>query len=256
MSDNGLLAPQEKRIFSRQIALPEIGEKGQETLKKAKVLVIGAGGKGTSVLQLLAKAGVGELGISDNYLIEEEELPRQMVYGCKDLGKLRAIAVKDKIVPANNYVKFNVHNICLAPENIQSIIKPYDVVVDATDNFPARYLINDAAILNKKPYIYGAIHESLGMVSVFNYQQGPSFRCLYPHTPKDKQKPGVQGVFSWGILLNVMGSLMANETIKVILGKTTSLNGNLLKFNFIDYSISYEQIVKNAENFAITDIVG
>ncbi|NBC82565.1 MAG: hypothetical protein GVY19_04205 [Bacteroidetes bacterium] len=255
MGKNKILTEQEKRIFSHQIAFPHIGLPGQEKLKKSKVLVIGAGGKGTAVLQQLAKAGVGEIGISDNYLIEEVELPRQMLYGTSELGKLKAIAIKEKLIEANNFTQFNLHNICLSKDNIKPIIENYDVLVDTTDNFPARYLINDAAILLNKPWVFGSVVNSLGMVSVFNYQNGPSLRCHYPTVPKHKNKPPAKGINSWGIILNIVGCIIANEVINIVQDKPTDLSGNILNFNMLEYKISYEQVVKNPQNFTITDII-
>lgn len=249
MAASAQLSEQEKRILAHQIELPEIGEEGQLTIKAAKVLVIGAGGKGTSTLQQLAKAGVGTLGITDNYPIEENELPRQSIYGCKDIGKLRAIAVKDKIAPINHFIKFNIHNICLAPNNIDTIISKYDILVDATDNFPARYMINDAAIKHGKPFIFSSLLNSIGMISVFNYKNGPSLRCLYPNVPKSEGKPSASGLFSWGVPLSILGSLACNEALKIILEKDTPLSGQLMRFDFNNYHASFESIEKKEANF-------
>jgi len=255
MAQQHVVSEQEKRIYKDQIALPDIGENGQNKIKKARVLVIGAGGKGTAVLQQLAKAGVGKLGISDNYLISEDELPRQILHGTTDLGKLKAIAVKDKLLPANNFTDFYVHNICLSKDNILPIISDYDILVDTTDNFPARYLINDAAIITEKPWVFGSVFNSKAMISVFNYQGGPSLRCHFPEAPENAEKPTTKGLNAWGILLNIAGSIIAHEVLNIILEKPSNLSGNMLHFNILEYSSTYEQVVKNKAYFTITDFL-
>jgi molybdopterin/thiamine biosynthesis adenylyltransferase len=251
MPNSKQLSSQEQRILAHQIELPEIGLDNQITIKNAKVLVIGAGGKGTATMQQLAKSGVGTIGICDNYPIEESELPRQSIYGCKDLGKLRAIAVKEKLAPVNQFVEFVLHNICLSEDNIHSIIEPYDILIDATDNFPSRFMINDAAIKLKKPLVYASLLNSVGMLSVFNYHDGPSLRCLYPQVPKGNEKPVLDNMFSWGVPLSILGSLACAEVLKLILNKETRLSGELMQFNFSDYTIHYQKIEKNKENFSL-----
>ena len=179
------LSDREKRRYQRHIMLPEIGETGQKKLKQAKVLVIGAGGLGCPVLQYLAAAGVGTIGIVDNDLVQESNLQRQILYGRNDLGKLKAIIAKQRLMELNGLPEYKVLNTYLSKENALGILRDYDIVVDATDNFSSRYLISDACVIMGKPLVFGAIYKFEGQVSVFNYKGGPSLRCLYPESSED-----------------------------------------------------------------------
>jgi molybdopterin/thiamine biosynthesis adenylyltransferase len=245
-----VLSEREIRLFSQQIKLPSVGINGQEKLKKARVLIIGAGGKGSAVLQNLAVAGVGLIGISDNYLVEEQNMPMQRLYGDVDLGKQKAIIAKQRINQIVRNASFEVHNICLSPDNILKIFQPYDIIIDATDNFPAHYLINDAAIILKKPVVYGSVFHTLGMVSVFNYNEGPSFRCLYSKKPRQLKNPGDDGILGIGILYSITGTIMANEVLAIILGHPVKLSGRLYIFNIKDYGIKTKSIDRKPENFS------
>ncbi len=244
-----ILSDKEIRRYIDQINLPSLGIEGQEKIKQARVLVIGAGGKGTSVLQHLTTAGIGKLGISDNYPVEEKALPRQKLYGNSDLGKQKAIISSQRLKEINHLVNIELHNVCLSENNISPICDDYDIIVDATDNFPAHYLVNDAAIILNKPLIFGTVYNSQGMITVFNYQDGPSLRCLYPVTPAGKEKPPLKGLFGSSILTDIVGTIMTNEIFKVILGLPTELNGNLLIFDAVNYAFTREKIIKNPENF-------
>jgi adenylyltransferase/sulfurtransferase len=255
MNDSGkqlvseILSQKEIRRYVLQISLPDIGLTGQEKIKQAKILVIGAGGKGTSVLQNLATVGVGKLGISDNYPIEESQLSRQHFYGNGDIGKQKAIVSKQKLMEINPLVNYELHNVCLSEQNIEIICKNYDILIDTTDNFPAHFLINDASIKLGKPMIFGTAINPNGLVSVFNYKGGPSFKSLYPTVPKYENKPQLDGLLCQSSLLNIIGAIIANETIKLILGHDSLLSGNLLKFDAMAYSIAFETIIKNPQNF-------
>jgi molybdopterin/thiamine biosynthesis adenylyltransferase len=246
-----ILSDKEIRILAQQIQLPEVGIAGQEKIKNARVLVIGAGGKGTSVLQSLVAAGVGTIGITDNMLVEENILPRQNLYGEKDLGKQRAIISAQRLSESGSSSVFTLHNICLMETNILDIIAPYNLLVDATDNFPAHYMINDAAILSGKPCVYGSVNHNAGFVSVFNLPGGPSFRCLYPQRPRTKETLKDEGIPALNVLYQITGTLMASEAIKIILGKPSSLNGRLLHFHLDTYTGTFESITRNEENFRI-----
>jgi sulfur-carrier protein adenylyltransferase/sulfurtransferase len=243
-----ILSPKELRRYAQQINLPEIGLKGQEKIKQAKVLIIGAGGKGTCVLQNLAVAGIGQLGICDNFPVQENDLCRQYLYGNNDLGKQKAIIAKQKLLEINSLVSYELHNVCLSEQNIEIICKEYDILIDTTDNYPARCLINDAAINLGKPVIFGSIQNSIGLVSIFNFKGGPSFKCLYPSfLINEKTLPDdFAGQIS---LISIIGAIIGNETIKMIIGHGSKLNGNLLIFDYSNYSVSYEVIKKNPENF-------
>lgn len=249
-----ILSEKEFRRYAYQIKLPSVGIEGQEKLKKSKVIVIGAGSKGTVVLQNLANAGIGELGISDNLIVEEKSLSKQRLYGDKDIGKQKAIISRQKLAELNHLVKYELYNIYINKNNILDICNEYSVIVDATDNYQTKYLLNDAAIILQKPIIFGHIHNSTGMVSVFNYNRGPSLRCLFPDIPSEDKNPEVKNIASTGILYNIIGTIMANEVLKVLLNFNNTLSGKLLNFNILDYSISYQKIVKNSKNLKIKSL--
>jgi sulfur-carrier protein adenylyltransferase/sulfurtransferase len=246
-----ILSDKEIRIMAQQIQLPEVGIAGQEKTKNSRVLVIGAGGKGTSVLQSLAAAGVGFLGITDNMLVEENILPRQKLYGEKDLGKQRAIISAQRLSESGCSSVFTLHNICLMETNILDIIAPYDLLVDATDNFPAHYMINDAAIIAGKPFVYGSVIHNTGFVSTFNLPGGPSYRCLYPQLPRSKTPLKDEGIPALNLLYRITGALMAGEVMKIILGLPSPLHGKLLRFHLDTYTSTFETITRNEENFRI-----
>ena len=244
-----ILSAQEIRRYSQQLELPDLGLVGQERIKQAKILVIGAGSKGTSIMQHLVSAGIGKLGISDNMLVKEDNLPGQTLYGTKDIGKQKAIISRQHLLELNHHIKSEVHNICLVESNISDICKEYDVIIDATDNFPAHYLINDAAIKLGKPFIYGSINTNEIYVSIFNYQDGPSFRCLYPEIPAHKTKPVTNGIYNTGILGGIAGAIMANETMKIILGKSSEISGAMFILDISSFNIEIRKIDKDPQNF-------
>ena len=247
-----ILSDRELRLFSKQIQLPSVGIRGQEKLKEARVLVIGAGGKGSSLLQNLVSAGIGNLGISDNFGIEEVLIPKQSLYGDLDIGKQKAIVAKQKLSQLNHEVNLVLHNICLSEDNILDIFKDYNLVVDATDNFAAHYLINDAAIISKKTVIFGSVFHKQGLITVFNHHNGPSFRCLFPKIPHNTVNPADDGIYGLTILHHITGTIMANEVLSAVLGNHVLLNGKLLIFDISNYSITTEKIERNPENFTIT----
>jgi sulfur-carrier protein adenylyltransferase/sulfurtransferase len=246
-----VLSDREIRVLTEQIQLPDIGIAGQEKIKKASVLVIGAGGKGTAALQSLASAGIGMIGITDNMLVEEKTLPRQSLYGEKDLGKQRAIISANRLTERGCSSQINLHNICLLETNILEIIAPYDLLIDATDNFPAHHMINDAAVIAGKPWVYGSVHNGNALVTTFNYSGGPSFRCLYPQLTKSREPSGNDGIPAISILYGIAGSLMAAEALKIILHKPTQLNGKLLHFQFKTLNTRFTDIKRNDDNFKI-----
>jgi len=246
-----VLSDMEIRALSEQIQLPGIGLAGQEKIKKARVLVIGAGGKGASALQGLVVSGVGVIGISDNYMVEDNALPRQSLYGEKDLGKQKAIISKQRLAEPGRHTTFELHNICLSEANILQIVAPYDIILDTTDNFPAHYLINDAAVLSGKPLVFGSVIHNAGLVSVFNHAGGPSFRCLYPRVPGKDGSFTDEGIPSVGMPYRITGDIMACETLKIILGFPSVLSGKLMRFSISDYGIQYSPIRRNEANFRI-----
>jgi adenylyltransferase/sulfurtransferase len=183
--------------------------------------------------------------------VEEDILPRQNLYGEKDLGKQRAIISAQRVAESGCSSAFTLHNICLMETNILDIIAPYDLLVDATDNFPAHYMINDAAIISGKPYVYGSVSHNAGFVSSFNLAGGPSFRCLYPQRPRTKTPLKDEGIPALNLLYKITGTFMAAEALKIIQGMPSALNGKLLRFHMDTYAITFETITRNDENFKI-----
>jgi adenylyltransferase/sulfurtransferase len=235
-----ILSDKEFRKYALQIQLPDVGLDGQEKIKKARILVIGAGGKGTSILQSLVAAGVGYIGICDNFKVEESALPRQSLYGDTDLGKQKAIVSKQRLLELTRMTFFELHNICLSESNVSTIISNYDILADATDNFGAHYLINDAALTAGKPMVFGSVLHNTVQVSVFNHSGGPSLRNFYPTIPDHSENSNVERATALQLLYGIAGSFMANEILKIILGHETVLSGKLLRFNLSDYSCAVE----------------
>jgi len=248
------LTHQELRRYNRHIMLPEVGRDGQKALKKARVLVVGAGGLGCPVLQYLAAIGIGKLGIIDFDKVDEENLQRQVLYGLQDLGKLKSIIVKTRLQQFNPLVNYEIINIRMDRNNALNIIQQYDIVVDATDNYPTRYLINDACVILKKPMVYGSIHTFEGQVSVFNYREGPTYRCLFPKMPGKREAPAASEIGVIGVLPGIIGTFQANEVIKIILGKGGILSGKLLVINILEPSFYRFTITKNQKNLSITEL--
>jgi len=236
------LSKAELSRYSRHIKLNDVGIDGQEKLKIAKVLVIGAGGLGCPVLQHLTAAGVGTLGIVDGDTVEESNLQRQILFNQKDLKKPKAKTAALKLKEQNKHVNFKVADTPVNKENIIKLISDFDVVVDCTDNFPARYLINDACIIENKPLVFAAIHQFDGQISVFNYQDGPSYRCIFPEAPSDIPNCSEAGVLS--VLPGMIGTFQANEVLKLILGIGDVLKGKLLTINALNYQMSVVEFHK------------
>lgn len=231
-----MLTDKEKYRYSRHILLDKVGEMGQQKLKAAKVLVIGAGGLGCPVLQYLTAAGVGTIGVIDFDVVDETNLQRQILFTIHDIGKNKAIVAKERLELLNPFVKFEVYPKKLTPKNALEIFKHYDVVVDGTDNFSTRYLVNDACVISNKPLVYGAIYKFEGQVSVFNYQGGPTYRCLFPEPPKAGSVPNCSDVGVLGVLPGLIGTQQANEVLKIILEIGTPLSGKLLMYDALQSS--------------------
>jgi len=218
--------------YNRQMILPEIGEQGQHKLSKAKVLVIGAGGLGAAVLPYLAAAGVGEIGIADDDVIEISNLHRQVIYKTSAVGKSKVDQAKLMIAELNPSIKVNAIHEKLAVKNAISLFEKYDIIVDATDNIEIKYLINDACYITNKPMVYGSIFRFQGQVSVFNYQNGPTYRCLFPDENTQSLNCEDAGVI--GISVGIIGMLQANEVIKMILEIGEVLSGKILVYNILN----------------------
>jgi sulfur-carrier protein adenylyltransferase/sulfurtransferase len=217
--------------YNRHIILNEIGQRGQDKLFKAKVLVVGAGGLGCPVLQYITAAGIGTIGIIDFDLVEESNLQRQVLFGSSSLGKNKAIAAKQRLMDLNNTITINAYPEKLTHKNALELFNDYDIIVDGTDNFATRYLINDASIITNKPLVYGAIYKFEGQVAVFNYQIGASYRCLFSTPPKEGAIPNCSEIGVLGVLPGIIGSMQANEVLKIILGLGNILSGKLFCYN-------------------------
>ncbi|MDU8885071.1 HesA/MoeB/ThiF family protein [Yeosuana sp. MJ-SS3] len=217
--------------YNRHIILSDVGQEGQNKLLKAKVLIVGAGGLGCPVLQYLTAAGVGSIGIIDFDVVEESNLQRQILFGTSSLGKNKSIAAKERLADLNPSITINAYPEKLTLKNALDLFKNYDIIVDGTDNFSTRYLINDGAIITNKPIVYGAIYKFEGQVSVFNYTNGPSYRCLFPNPPKEGSVANCSEIGVLGVLPGIIGTMQANEVIKIILGFKDVLSGKLLCYN-------------------------
>ena len=236
--------------YSRQTTLRGFGTKGQQKLAETKVLVVGAGGLGIPALTYLNAMGVGTLGIVDKDLISLSNLHRQVLYGENEVGKPKVEVAIKRLKAQNDNTQLIPYATFLTRENAFEIISQYDIVVDATDNFPTRYLINDACVILNKPFIYGALHGFEGQVSVFNHDGGPTYRCLYPNMPKEDEVPNCNEHGVLGIIPGVIGNFQALETVKVITGIGEPLSGKLLLYNGLSQSlqkITFPLLKKNLE---------
>jgi adenylyltransferase/sulfurtransferase len=253
--EENILTPREIRIYNKQIMLPEIGIRGQEKLKKAKVLVVGAGGLGCPVLQYLTSAGVGKITIIEFDKVDETNLQRQVLYGSVDVGKLKSIIAKNRLEHLNSQAEIGIINLRLVSSNAPGIIKNFDIVVDATDNIEARYVINDSCVILNKPMVHGSIYKHEGMISVFNYKGGATYRCFNPSTEKKEIKnplPAQVGLF--GVLPGIVGTYMANEVIKIITETGEVLSGKVLYINIFNNTSHLISIKNNPENHKIKEL--
>lgn len=220
--------------YSRHLILPEVGVEGQKRLKAASVLCIGTGGLGSPLLLYLAAAGVGRIGIVDFDVVDNSNLQRQVIHGTSWVGKPKIESAKSRILEINPFCQVDLYETRLNADNALDIFQAYDVIVDGTDNFPTRYLVNDACVLLNKPNVYGSIFRFEGQASVFNYQDGPNYRDLYPEPPPPGMVPSCAEGGVLGILPGIIGCIQATETIKIIIGQGATLSGRLLLFNALD----------------------
>lgn len=246
--------------YSRHIILPSVGGKGQQKLRDAKILVVGAGGLGSPVAMYLAAAGVGKLGLVDFDVVDLSNLQRQLLHGTKDVGKPKVTSAVETIADLNPDVEVIPYDEKLRSENVNEIIRDYDLIVDGSDNFPVRYLVNDAAYFAGKPLIYGSIFQFDGQVSVFP-GDGPCYRCLYPTPPPPGAVPSCSEAGVFGVLPGVVGSIQATEAIKLVLGNGRSLAGRLLLFNALDMEFWEVELRRNGscplcgENPTVTELI-
>ncbi|OFY85115.1 MAG: hypothetical protein A3F72_04710 [Bacteroidetes bacterium RIFCSPLOWO2_12_FULL_35_15] len=243
------LSAGETRRYNRHIILPEIGSLGQLKLKNAKVLVVGAGGLGCPVLMYLAAAGVGNIGIIDFDKIDESNLQRQILYSTDDIGKYKAEVAKLKLSKQNPYIQITSYTKQFSFSNAIEIAAEYDVIVDGTDNFSSRYLLNDVCIKTNKPLVAASIFKFEGQLSVYNYKNGPTYRCLFPEPPTDSLNCSEIGVI--GVLPGILGTLQANEVIKIITGIGKVLSGRLLFIDALTLQFRELEFEKNTLNSTV-----
>lgn len=247
-----LLSEQEKERYAKQISVSDFGLEGQLKLKSAKVLVVGAGGLGCPSLQYLAGSGVGKIGIADGDNIEVSNLPRQILYGEKDLGKKKVIIASEKLSGDNPHIQITPHPVHLSISNVEGIFRDYDIILDCTDNFPTRYLINDTCVRYDKILISGTVSDFGGQVSVFNYKNGPTYRCLFPEPPPEEEVPNCSSAGIIGIVPGICGMLQANEAIKIICELRGVLSGRLLCFNLLTLDFTSFSFPRSVQNYAQT----
>jgi sulfur-carrier protein adenylyltransferase/sulfurtransferase len=253
--EDEILSTRERRRYNKQIMMPEIGIEGQKKLKKAKVLVVGAGGLGCPVLQYLTSAGIGKIAIAEYDKVDESNLQRQVLYGSTDVGKLKSIIAKTSLEHLNSLVEFEIFNLEVNTSNALVLFKNFNVIVDATDNFDARYVINDACVILDKPMVHGSIYKNEGVISVFNYKGGPTYRCYNPKPSGTEFKnplPSDVGLF--GVLPGITGAYMANEVIKIIADTGSILTGKVLLFNLSSNTFNTFNIPNVPENHNIIDL--
>jgi molybdopterin/thiamine biosynthesis adenylyltransferase/rhodanese-related sulfurtransferase len=241
-----MLTPSERTRYARHLILPQIGEEGQEKLKRASVLIIGAGGLGSPVAMYLAAAGVGRIGLADFDDVETTNLHRQILYGTSDVGQSKLDRARRRLQDLNPEIAIETHATAITSDNALDILRPYDVIVDGTDNFPTRYLVNDACVLLGKPNVYGSIFRFEGQASVFYAREGPCYRCLYPEPPPPQLVPSCAEGGVLGVLPGVVGTIQATETIKLITGVGESLIGRLLLFDALQMTFRQLRLRKDA----------
>jgi sulfur-carrier protein adenylyltransferase/sulfurtransferase len=234
------LTVDEVRRYSRHLIIPDVAMAGQQRLMNAKVLCVGAGGLGSPALMYLAAAGVGTLGIVEFDTVDESNLQRQIIHGQSDIGKSKAISAKEKIAEINPNMNVIVHEVRLDTDNVMEIFSQYDLIVDGTDNFATRYLVNDACVLLKKPYVWGSIYRFDGQASVFWAEYGPCYRCLYPEPPPPGMVPSCAEGGVLGVLCASIGSIQTTEAIKLIAGIGEPLIGQLMIYDALE--MSYRKI--------------
>jgi adenylyltransferase/sulfurtransferase len=237
----------EIRRYSRHLIMPEVGLRGQERLKSAKVLCVGTGGLGSPLALYLAAAGIGTLGLVDFDVVDESNLQRQIIHGTSDVGKRKVVSAKETIQDINPQVNVVVHETRLSSENALEILSGYDIVADGTDNFPTRYLVNDACVLTGKPNAYGSIFRFEGQASVFCHPDGPCYRCLYPEPPPPGLVPSCAEGGVLGILPGIIGLVQATEAIKLALGIGETLVGRLLLYDALTMRFREMRVRKNPE---------
>ena len=255
------LSNKEIHRYSRHLLIPDVGLEGQQKLKAASVLIIGTGGLGSPVALYLAAAGVGRIGLVDYDLVDFSNLQRQIIHGESRLGDLKVESARDRLLDLNSEIQVDIYNEYINSENAFEIAEPYDLIIDGTDNFPTRYLVNDLCVLTGKPNVYGSIFRFDGQASVFFAEQGPCYRCLFPEPPPPGLVPSCAEGGVLGVLPGTIGSIQAAETLKLILGIGEPLIGRLLLYDALDMSFQTVKLKKKpgcricGENPEITELI-
>jgi molybdopterin/thiamine biosynthesis adenylyltransferase/rhodanese-related sulfurtransferase len=241
------LSHEEIHRYSRHLLIPDVGLSGQKKLKAASVLIVGTGGLGSPVALYLAAAGVGRIGLVDYDLVDFSNLQRQIIHGESRLGDLKVESARDRMKDLNPEIQVDVYNELLNSENAFEIAEPYQIIIDGTDNFPTRYLVNDLCVLTGKPNVYGSIFRFDGQASVFYAEKGPCYRCLFPEPPPPGLVPSCAEGGVLGVLPGTIGSIQATETLKLILGIGDPLIGRLLLYDALDLSFQMVKLKKNPD---------
>jgi molybdopterin/thiamine biosynthesis adenylyltransferase/rhodanese-related sulfurtransferase len=255
------LSVDEVRRYSRHLIIPDVGMAGQKRLKNAKVLCVGAGGLGSPALMYLAAAGVGTLGIVEFDTVDESNLQRQIIHGQSDIDRSKAVSARESVLEINPYVNVILHETRLDVDNVKEIFAGYDLIVDGTDNFATRYLVNDAAVLLGKPYVWGSIYRFDGQASVFWAEHGPCYRCLYPEAPPAGMVPSCAEGGVLGVLCASIGSIQVTEAIKLLTGIGEPLVGRLMIYDALEMQYRQVKVRKDpdcalcGENPTVTDLI-
>jgi len=255
------LSNEEVERYSRHLIMPEVGMEGQKKLKAASVLLIGAGGLGSPLAMYLAAAGIGRIGLVDYDVVDYTNLQRQIIHGTKDVGKPKLDSAKARMLDINPFVQVDTYAVPLTSDNALEIFAPYDIVIDGTDNFPTRYLTNDACVLLGKPNVYGSIFRFEGQLSVFYAKEGPCYRCLFPEPPPPGLVPSCAEGGVLGILPGTVGAMQATEAIKLILGIGESMIGRLVLYDALNMEFTEVKLRKNptcpvcGDNPTVTELI-
>jgi sulfur-carrier protein adenylyltransferase/sulfurtransferase len=239
------LSNEEILRYSRHLLIPDVGLEGQRKLKAASVLVIGTGGLGSPVAMYLAAAGIGHIGLVDFDVVDESNLQRQVIHGTKRLGDLKVESARDRMLDINPEIDVTTYNVPFTSENAMEIAEDYDILIDGTDNFPTRYLVNDVCVLTGKPNVYGSIFRFEGQLSVFDARHGPCYRCLFPEPPPPGLVPSCAEGGVLGVLPGTIGTLQATEALKLILGIGQTLIGKLMIYDALDMRFDFVNLFKN-----------
>jgi adenylyltransferase/sulfurtransferase len=252
---------EEIKRYSRHLIMPEVGMAGQQKLKAASILLIGAGGLGSPLAMYLAAAGIGRIGLVDYDVVSYSNLQRQIIHGTSDVGKLKLESARARINDINPFVEVDTYEVPLTSENALEIFEPYDIIIDGTDNFPTRYLTNDACVLLGKPNVYGSIFRFEGQASVFYAEEGPCYRCLFPEPPPPGLVPSCAEGGVLGVLPGTIGAIQATEAIKLVLGSGNSLIGRLMLYDALNMEFDEVRLRKNpncpvcGENPTVTELI-